>query len=348
MILKANNLSIEKAAEIIKLGGIVAFPTETVYGLGANAFNEKAVAKIFLAKGRPSDNPLIVHISSSQDDILGMITRDIPAIAGILIKKFWPGALTLILKKRKIIPNIVSGGLDTVAVRMPNNKTALKLIETAGTPIAAPSANISGRPSGTDAQTVFEDFGNNIDLILDGGPTKIGVESTVIDLTVSPPTILRQGGVTVEEIRDIIPKVAVMDYSKPAFAQRFGVAKAPGMKYRHYAPKARLVLVDNILEYLSAGGKTYAEKNVGILTTKENLINFNNMPNVISMGSRKNLKECSHNLFTCLRKFDKLEVSLIICETFPKKGLGAAIMERLEKAAESNPSYAKASAGKRE
>ena len=330
-ILKANNLSIKRAAAIIKNGGIVAFPTETVYGLGADAFNPQAVEKIFKAKGRPSDNPLIVHIRSCDD--LRLVAKNIPAIAGILIKKFWPGALTLILKKKKMIPNIVSGGLDTVAVRMPNNKTALKLIKQAGVPIAAPSANISGRPSGTNAQTVLEDFGNNIDLILDGGQTKIGVESTVLDLTVKPPTILRQGGVTVEEIRKIITSVAIMDSRLRGNDRKDqNRPKSPGMQYRHYAPKAPLVLTNNILKYL----KIHPEKNIGILTTRENLNNFINLPNVVSMGSHKNLKECARNLFTCLRKFDKLDIRLIICETFPKKGLGAAIMERLEKAAGSN------------
>ena len=323
-ILKANNSSIKKAAEIIKNGGIVAFPTETVYGLGADAFNPKAIAKIFQAKGRPSDNPLIVHLRTSQD--LKLVARNIPQIAHQLIEKFWPGPLTLILKNKKIIPNIVSGGLNTVAVRMPDNKIALELIKKVGSPLAAPSANISGRPSGTDAKTVFEDFGNTIDLILNDGKTKIGVESTILDLTITPPAILRQGGVTIEEIRKNIPNVLIADSSLPT---KGGTPKAPGMKYRHYAPKAPLVLTNNISEYL----KTCSEKRVGILATQENIKHFTNIKkNIISMGSRKNLKQCAQNLFACLRKFDKLDVKLIICEAFPKSGLGAAIMERLEKA----------------
>ncbi len=330
-IVKANQYSIKKAAEIIKSGGIAAFPTETVYGLGADAFNAEAVKKIFVAKGRPADNPLIVHIARKEDlELIVQGSFSTSSETNDLIKKFWPGPLTLVLKKKAAIPDAVSAGLDTVAVRMPDHKIARALIKAAGVPIAAPSANISGRPSPTSAQAVFEDFGDSI-LILDGGYTEVGVESTVLDLTMAPPEILRHGAVTLEQIVRVLGEVNDC-------VENVGHAiKSPGMQYRHYAPKAPLVLAsgtgNKMLGYILEFIREHNGKKVGVLATFENAKKYKNAK-VVVLGLRHDLKGCARNLFTSLRKFDKLKVDIIIAETFSKRGLGAAIMERLRRASE--------------
>ena len=240
---------LHKAVRIIKKGGLVAFPTETVYGLGANALDKKAVRKIFKVKKRPLDNPIIVHIAEIED--LNLLAKNIPEEVKILTKKFWPGPLTLVLFKKKIVPEEVTAGTNTVAIRMPDNEIALRLIRSSGVPIAAPSANLAGKPSSTIAQHVFEDLGDKIDLIFDGGPTKIGVESTVVDLTVQPPQILRPGGISFEELKRVIKNIQLHPslLSEIRFAsQLFNGVKSPGMKYRHYAPKASLILVEGNLD----------------------------------------------------------------------------------------------------
>jgi L-threonylcarbamoyladenylate synthase len=257
---------IERAAKIIKKGGLVAFPTETVYGLGANALNKKAVKKIFEVKKRPLDNPIIVHIADFKN--LKKLAKRIPKEAEILAKKFWPGPLTFVLFKKKIVPNEVTGGQNTVAIRMPKNKIALELIKKSGVPIAAPSANLAGRPSPTEAKHVFEDFGEKIDLILDGGKTKIGVESTVLDLTKKSPEILRPGGASFEELKKNLPNLRL--HPSLLGKKLRGKPKSPGMRYRHYAPKAELILAKNSKEIkkLIKKYKKFGKK-IGVMASTE-------------------------------------------------------------------------------
>ncbi len=331
---------IQKAAEIIKRGGLVAFPRETIYGLGANALDPRAIRKIFKAKGRPLDNPLIIHIAD-YESIFKMAKREFSyaQITETLVKKFWPGPLTLILfKKKKIIPDEVTANLNIVALRMPKNKIALELIKMAEVPIAAPSANLAGRPSPTTAQHVFEDLRGKIDLILDGGSTEIGVESTILDLTIKPPLILRPGGISLEELKKVLPDVKIdPNLLGGKFKEK---AKSPGMKYRHYAPKAPLILVNssNLKERLKKIEELIdfyqkEKKEVGLMISQETK-NFLKRDNIsLVVGSRKNLKEISHNLFAILRKFDRMKVDIILAETFSEKGIGCAIMHRLKRAA---------------
>ena len=327
---------IKKSAEIIKKGGLVAFPTETVYGLGANALDKNAVKKIFQAKKRPPDNPIIVHIADFKD--LTKLAKKIPKEAKILAKKFWPGPLTLILFKKKIVPDEVTAKANTVAIRMPDNKIALALIKASGVPIAAPSANLAGRPSPTTAQAVFEDLGDKIDLILDGGKTKFGIESTVIDLTVKPPLILRPGAISFEKLKKILKDLRLHPTILGKRTKE-KIVKSPGMKYRHYAPKAILVLVQEegrekikkiknlISQYQKQG------KKVGVMCVSESK-KFYKMANlVLPVGSKKNLKKIAQNLFETLRKFDKKGMDIILSESFPEKEIGFSIMHRLKKAA---------------
>lgn len=238
-----------ESANAIREGELVAFPTETVYGLGANGLDEDAVKKIYIAKGRPSDNPLILHISSGEE--LQPLVKDIPPIAYKCMERFWPGPLTMIFKKSEIIPSIITGGLDTVAIRMPSHPIASALISASGVPIAAPSANTSGRPSPTNAEHVMEDMKEKIPIIIDGGNTGIGLESTVLDLSVENPMILRPGGITLEDLREIIPNVT----QDRSIVQNNAVPKSPGQKYRHYAPKAEMILftgrVDDMVEEIN-------------------------------------------------------------------------------------------------
>lgn len=325
---------IEEAARVIKSGGIVAFPTETVYGLGANALEEEAVKKIFIAKGRPQDNPLIVHVCSK--DISNLVKK-VPKVAQELINKFWPGPLTIILEKKDIIPNMTSADLDTIGIRMPNSEIALKLIELSDRPIAAPSANISGRPSPTEVERCIDDLDGRVDYIIGGESSDIGVESTIIDCTVNPPLILRPGGITLEMLREIDSNIDIDKAlkSKPSADLK---PKAPGMKYRHYAPKAHLKIIrgknEKTIEIIREMLENYIEKNseVAVLTTDENLNRFDK-GNIISLGSEKDLNEIAKNLFEALRKCDDLGVQYILCQGFEEKGVGVAIMNRLSKAA---------------
>lgn len=326
---------LEEAAAIIKSGGLVAFPTETVYGLGANALDERAAKKIYEAKGRPSDNPLIAHVADFAD--LAPITSMIPEGGKKLGDAFWPGPLTLVFPKSAIVPMGTTGGLDTVAVRMPSDPIALALIRLAGVPIAAPSANTSGRPSPTTAQHVIQDMDGRIDMIIDGGPVGIGVESTIVDVTEKLPVLLRPGAVTMEMLKTVVGDVnidpAILGPLSPGTRP-----KAPGMKYRHYAPKAELTLFEGepkpvIIEInRQAAEQMNCGKRVGIICTDETIEQY--YADVVkSIGLRSKEETVAHNLYAVLRDFDDLEVDYIYSESFSANHLGQAIMNRLKKAA---------------
>lgn len=326
---------IRLAADIIRNGGLVAFPTETVYGLGADALNPKAVLEVFKAKNRPLDNPPIVHVADIAD--VHRLAKDVPAKAVKLMERFWPGPLTLILKRSEIVPSITVSGLDTIAIRMPKHEVALALIRASGCPIAAPSANIAGRPSPTTAEHVLEDLGGRIDAILDAGSTQVGVESTVLDLTVDPPQILRPGGVPYEDLKEFLGDVTL---HPAAIANRDYVvdkARSPGMKYKHYAPKAKLIVVEGetiaVINKIKELALIYADKGlkVGILSTDETSHKYD-IGIVKSLGSRNNLVEIARSVFKLLREFDKEGVDIILAEGVPSKGLGLAVMNRLRKA----------------
>ncbi len=329
------------AAETIRRGGIVAFPTETVYGLGADTFNPEAVKKIFIAKERPLDNPLIVHISSTLQ--LDDLAIDIPEEVYRLAEKFWPGPLTVVIPKNPRVPKEVTAGLPTIAIRMPAHPVALKLIELSGIPIAAPSANRAGRPSPTTAEHVIQDLYGRVDVIIDAGETLYGVESTIIDLTRKPPVLLRPGAMPIEEIEKVLNTKIVVTPSARGLLES-DKALAPGMKYRHYAPEKKLVIVESddysdlhrytsrvidvIKNLMSRGLRVCAivsrethhlYKELGIKT--------------IIIGSRNNMFEIAKNLFKVLRDLDKMEdIDIAVCEGFDEKGLGLAIMNRLRKA----------------
>nr|WP_245250246.1 L-threonylcarbamoyladenylate synthase [Thermococcus stetteri] len=317
---------IKVAARLILEGKLVAFPTETVYGLGADALNENAVRRIFEAKGRPADNPLIIHIASISD--LEKVAREVPEKAKLLAEKFWPGPLTLVLPKRREVPLVTTGGLDTVAVRMPSHPIALALIK-ASTPLAAPSANISGKPSPTSAEHVIDDFYGKIEGIIDGGETWIGVESTVIDVTEEPPVLLRPGGIPVEEIERVIGPVRIHPAVKGKNAD---LAKAPGMKYKHYAPNASVVVVEGEPEKRKKKIRELVEEyrergyRVGVMATVEV-----EADEFYPLG--KTPEEVARNLFKALRELDRRGVDVIIAEGVEERGIGLAVMNRLRKAA---------------
>jgi len=324
------------AANAIRKGGLVAFPTETVYGLGADALKAEAVAKIFKAKERPADNPIIVHIADKKDAY--KLARSVPIKAEQLMAKFWPGPLTLILKRSNLVPDITVVGLDTVGIRMPNNKVALALIHEAGTPIAAPSANRAGKPSPTTARHVIDDLAGRIDIVLDGGSTRVGVESTVIDMTTRTPQILRPGGTPVEELRNVLGRVVLHPAATAKRRVRVPAARAPGMKHRHYAPEAQMIVVEGKFDKLVQRVKELTAlsmadgKKVGILATDETMANYD-ADVVRSMGSRNNIAGIAKNLFRLLREFDKEKVDIIVAEGIAPRGLGLAVMNRLRRAA---------------
>ncbi|GAB6099501.1 L-threonylcarbamoyladenylate synthase [Halanaerocella petrolearia] len=329
-----NDSQLAEVAKLLQQGKLVAFPTETVYGLGANALDNQAVKRIFQAKGRPADNPLIVHIAQ-QEELEDLIIGDIPKQAQKLIDQFWPGPLTLVLPKAEQIPEVTTGGLDTVAVRMPNHPLAKELISKAKRPLAAPSANLSGRPSPTLAQHVFADLQGRISGIVDGGQTGIGVESTVLDLSQETPTLLRPGGVTYEMLEDILDEVEVDPAVEAEVNNESKQAISPGMKYKHYAPQADVILVEGNPDQISTKIKELIrseEGKIGVMATTE-LSNRYQQAIVKEMGSRANLREVSSNIFKLLRSLDKQGVDKIIVEGLPKTGLGLAIMNRLRKAA---------------
>jgi L-threonylcarbamoyladenylate synthase len=327
------------AADIIKKGGLVAFPTETVYGLGADALNPDAVAKIFKAKERPADNPIIVHIADKRD--VYKLARNVQSKAERLMSEFWPGPLTLTLKRSNTVPDITVAGLDTVAIRMPSSKVALALIRESGKPIAAPSANRAGKPSPTMAEHVIDDLAGRIDVVLDGGPTRVGVESTVIDMAASVPQVLRPGGTSFEELKRVLGKVAL--HSGVIAQGKFRVlkARAPGMKHRHYAPEAELIVVEGELDEVVKRVKELTAlsmadgKTVGILATDETVSNYD-ADVVKSLGSRGDVDTIARNLFRMLREFDEENVDVIIAEGIPDKGLGLAVMNRLRRASNFN------------
>ncbi len=326
-ILKESEIS--KAAKIIRSGGLVAIPTETVYGLAANALDGKAVSKIFVAKGRPMDNPLIVHIASV-DDIENLVS-EFPEKAHLLAKHFWPGPLTMILPKSKIIPDEVSAGLETVAVRFPSNKTAQKIIAESGVPLAAPSANSSGYPSPTEASHVKEDLFGKIDAIVDGGKCNVGVESTVITLASDVPRLLRPGAVTLEQIKDVIGEVEV----DKAICNRLDEGEkviSPGMKYKHYSPLAKVILVkgsdDAYIKYVNS---LRDKKNVFALCFDEDVKSIK-IP-CVSYGESGNSEEQANKLFSCLRELDKLNAKLVYARCPKENGVGLAVYNRLIRAA---------------
>ncbi len=329
-----NEEVIKEAGALLREGKLVAFPTETVYGLGADALQEEAAKRTYEAKGRPSDNPLIVHIADYDD--LKKIAINIPPETDMLAAHFWPGPLTMIFQKSDIVPYGTTGGLDTVAVRMPVDPIAQALIREAGGFVSAPSANTSGRPSPTTAQHVEEDLNGKIDMILDGGTVDIGLESTILDMTVSPPMILRPGAITEEMFEKVIGPVNV---DQTLLSENSTQApKAPGMKYRHYAPKAKLMIVEGDLreEILAIRQLAYeADRKghpVGIIATSETLP-FYNHGIVKNIGTRENEKSIARNLYGVLREFDEENVDTIYSESFAVQGMGTAIMNRLEKAA---------------
>ena len=337
VVMTAENPGMEALShggEILKNGGLVAFPTETVYGLGGNALDPKASMKIYAAKGRPSDNPLIVHIAEMEK--LQEIVTEIPEKAKILAEKYWPGPLTMILPKADIVPKETTGGLDSVAVRFPSDKIAQLLIKAAGGFVSAPSANTSGRPSPTTAAHVIEDLGEEVDMIIDGGQVGIGLESTIIDFTEEIPVVLRPGYISLEMLRETLGEVRMDkgllksdDKVKP---------KAPGMKYRHYAPKADLSIVEGDIDKVVESINQFAVEaeargeQIGIIATEETLARY---PKGIikNIGSREEEETIAHNLYEVLREFDQCQVSAIYSEAFYTPRMGQAIMNRLLKAA---------------
>ncbi len=324
--------AIKEAADIIRAGGLVAFPTETVYGLGGDAMNENAAKLIYSAKGRPSDNPLIVHISHFEQ--LQEITLDLPDKAKILSDAFWPGPLTMVVKKNDKVPYTTTGGLDTVAVRMPNHPVALRLIRESGTMIAAPSANTSGRPSPTKASHVYEDLNGRIPLILDGGDVDIGVESTIVDLSEDKVSILRPGYITKDMLERALGEEVFMD---PGLVDKNKRPKAPGMKYRHYAPKAGLSIVkgcdEAVVSFINEQIEHLSDKRVGVIANDDSIKEYKSAAVVFSAGKRGNDEEAAHNLFSILRSMDESEVDYIYSESFDHNGVGDAVMNRLMKAA---------------
>lgn len=324
-----------EAGRIIREGGLVAFPTETVYGLGANALDEQAAARIYAAKGRPSDNPLIAHIA--EESQLFDLAEDVSETARLLMRAYWPGPLTMIFKKKEIVPKGTTGGLDTVAVRMPDHPVARRLIREAGVPIAAPSANLSGRPSPTCAEHTVQDMDGKIEMILDGGFCRIGIESTILDMTEEVPVILRPGFITYEMLMDLLGEVRVDQALDPKQWENFR-PKAPGQKYKHYAPKAPMTLVEGNTEAVVRKIRELVQQSVregkrtGIICTDETL-NCYTQGVIKSIGTRAHLESVAHNLYDILREFDESGVEVIYSEAFSFDALGYAVMNRLIKAA---------------
>ena len=327
---------IREAGRILADGGLVAFPTETVYGLGADAMDGEASKKIYAAKGRPSDNPLIVHICETED--MARVARDIPEAAYKLAKAFWPGPLTMILNKSEAVPLSTTGGLDTVAVRMPSHPIARAVIAASGTYIAAPSANTSGRPSPTLAQHVIQDMDGKIDMILDGGKVGIGIESTIVDLTGEIPMILRPGYITRDMLTRVLGDVCVDKAILSENADKNFRPKAPGMKYKHYAPKGDLTIVEDapdqvVLKINQLCARAEAEhKSVAVIAARESAGKYR-CRHVFAIGSRRDEESIAANLFAVLREMDELHVDVIYSESYYDDGLGQAVMNRLLKAA---------------
>ena len=324
---------IKEAAEIINRGGVVVFPTETVYGIGVDALNDEAADKVFEAKGRPQDNPLIVHIASISE--LDGLAKRIPESAEKMAEKFWPGPLTMILYKKDVLSDKITAGLDTAAIRLPSNKIALALIRESGKPIAAPSANTSGKPSPTEAGHVIEDLMGKVDMIIDGGSTDIGLESSVVDMTGDIPVILRPGKITGEDITDVLGQC---EYD-PAIIKSDDrtVPKSPGQKYRHYSPKAKVILykgdIDKIAGKISGDYEKFKTEGfkVGIMSTVQTQKYYKGKLNIL-LGDRTKPLTISSKLFKTLRDFDHMGADIILAEAVSEDGLGKAIMNRLGKA----------------
>lgn len=327
---------LEQAIEVLRSGGLVAFPTETVYGLGADALNPEASARIYQAKGRPSDNPLIIHIAREED--LTQLAEDIPEAAYRLSSVFWPGPLTMILKKKASVPRETTGGLDTVAIRLPAHKLARTLIKNSGIFVAAPSANLSGKPSPTKAEHVIRDLSGRVDIIIDGGQATLGLESTIIDLTGTKPLILRPGCITKAMLEHVIGPV---DYDPVIMQDKPDeklIPKAPGMKYRHYAPEGCLTIyegkIDEVITAINLRAKELVQegKTVGIIATSETEKDYL-YGTVKTIGSRLEEDSIAAGLYGTLRDFDELKTEYIFSESFADNDLGQAIMNRLLKAA---------------
>ncbi|MBR6613330.1 MAG: threonylcarbamoyl-AMP synthase [Clostridia bacterium] len=319
------------AAKVIKDGGLVLFPTETVYGIGANGLNETAVKNIFKAKGRASDNPLILHISHA--DMLKDIAKDISELEYKLMDAFWPGPFTIVLNKTDIVPTVVTGGLDTVAVRMPRNKIANRLIHYAGVPIAAPSANISGKPSGTCVEDVYDELKNSMDYIIDGGKCEVGIESTVVKVENGSVRILRPGRITKEDIESIVSSVILDEHILGEVKENEKVL-SPGMKYRHYAPKTKCIMIysennESMVNRINEIANEYSKATV--ICSRENKDKYVGKE-ILDYGSKTNLEEISSNIFSMLRNADKNESDIILIEGIESKGIGLAIMNRLIRA----------------
>lgn len=327
------------AADIIRKGGLVAFPTETVYGLGADAMNSKAVLALFEAKKRPLDNPPIIHVQNIND--VFKLAQQVPSKAKRLIKKFWPGPLTLVFRRSERVPDVTVAGLETIAIRMPQHAVALALIKESNCPIAAPSANLAGKPSPTTAKHVFDDLNGRIDAILDGGPTHIGVESTVLDLSVDPAQVLRPGGTSLEALKKVLGNVKLHPFAVADKDLPIEKTKSPGMKHRHYAPNAKVIVVEGAIPAVIAKVRELAEfyrvkgVKVGVLATDETIRGYRADVSK-SLGSRFNLDAIAQNLFSLLRDFDIEGVDIIIAEGVPTEGLGLAVMNRLRKASSYN------------
>ncbi len=320
----------EEGIRLLLAGENVAFPTETVYGLGGYIGSEEGLRGIFRAKGRPSDNPLIVHIYPGYD--VGRVARKISPQAERLMARYWPGPMTLIFEKAPGLSPLITAGLDTVAVRMPNHPVALELMRRGGLAVAAPSANLSGRPSPTTAEHVYEDMKGRIPLVLDGGACQVGLESTIIDMTAEPPMVLRPGGLTIEEIREILPDVR-MD---PGLAVKKDVVpKAPGMKYRHYAPKAPMWMAlgspEEQEEQIRRGLLAAEGSRRGVLTVDEHRGDFD-AEVILSLGSRQDPEGMAARLFDALRRFDEERCEILFAESISREGIGEAFMNRLQKA----------------
>jgi L-threonylcarbamoyladenylate synthase len=301
-----------EAAEILKAGGLVAFPTETVYGLGANVFDKSAISKIFAAKQRPADNPLIAHVSSVEQ-IQGLAS-DVTKTAELLIERFFPGPLTVVLKKKDSVPEIATAGLDSIGVRMPGLSMTQEFLKTCGTPVAAPSANLSGRPSPTTWQAVYEDLNGRIDCILKGDATEIGLESTVVDCRGEVPIVLRQGAISIEELREVIPLIQL--YKNDSSQS----PPSPGLRHKHYSPKAKVEIVARPEQSQTSGQTAF-------IGTQPTDINF-----AYSLKVR-DAYEYAHELFEFFRECDRREIRTIYCQSVERKGVGAALMDRIERAA---------------
>jgi len=322
-----------RAAEILRSGGLVGIPTETVYGLGADGLNPGAVKNIFLAKGRPQDNPLILHIPEAS--WLERYCRDIPEAAWRLAERFWPGPLTMILPRRPVVPDVVTAGLDTVGMRCPDHDLCRAVIRAAGVPVAAPSGNLSGKPSPTTARHMLDDMDGRIDAILDGGPCQVGVESTIVDLTCTPPRLLRPGGIPLEELRDVLGEVAV----DAAVVRPLGEGekpKAPGMKYRHYAPKAPVTVVTGDPAEAAGYIARHAAPEDGVICFHEYKDLFKKQSElrpVMDLGPAGDKEEQARHIFDALRQFDSTDVPVIWAQCPDTAGMGLAVVNRLSKAA---------------